>query len=193
VSATAAPLFKLRGEQPATAAVFDDMDVPAGEDAATFIATYAAANNIALWSSERARLAALKATTPAGPLKNTINNIGVYWKYMQAKMYEVIGNSSVRLLRSASDNPLPSSNRLRSSDRASEPRQRRSSSVSRRRSSGYRTSSHRRLLRRSSSRRSSGRSSSRRSSGRRSSRRRSSNSDPRKPARKPDSDPKATV
>jgi hypothetical protein len=198
VPAKGARLFKLEGLQPATAATFDDMELAAGQDAATAIASYAAANNIALWHAELARVAALEAETPAGSKKTMLHNLGIYWRGMQRLLFDAVANTDIKMTRSLSDRTVASSNSAARSHHASNPR----SSSSARSSSGSRRRTSSRSTGRRTSSRSTGRRTSSRSTGRRTSSRRSpktssprrrtrsgSNSDPRRPTKKPNSDP----
>lgn len=160
-----AEIFNLVGRQPATPATFADIDVPVGQDANSAIVAYAAANNLATWHSEAARLRALEDTTPPGRLRTKIRNIGIYWRGMQRLMYDAIANTDIRLTRSFSNNPLSSSHRRTTSRHTSDVRPRSSSSV--------RASSRSRRASRASSR----------------SRRTSSKKVTSDPSKKPNSDP----
>ena len=153
VSAMAAPLFRLEGADPAVAAVFSEMNVPAAQSATDFIAAYAAGNNLARWGDELVRIQGLATTTPPGKLQRAYHNLGVYWRNMRRRIQDAIMASSVGITRTLSDRTISSASRRTSSDtfpgsqRSSTPR------TSSRRATGRRTSSRRSSSRRSSSRR----------------------------------------
>jgi len=188
VPAAGARIFNLEGQQPATAATFDDMAVPAGESAAAAIAAYAAANNIAPWHAEVTRVHGIELSTPAGSTRTKLHNLGIFWRGMQHLVFDAVANTDIRMTRSFSDRAIPSSNRVARSHHTSNVPRLSSSSVrsssGSRRVAGRRSTSRRSTSRRSTSRRST----SRRSTSRRSTSRRST-SDPRRPAKKPNSDP----
>lgn len=176
VPESGARIFNLEGAQPATAATFDDMAVPAGQDAATAIAAYATANNIALWHAEVARVHDVEQATAPGRVRTKLHNLGIYWRGMQRLLFDAVANSDIKMTRSFSDRALSSSNSAAHSHRTSNVRARSSSA---RRSSGSR----RVAGRRTSSSRSTSYSTSRRRTSKK------GTSDPSRPRRKPNSDP----
>jgi len=176
VPATGARIFNLEGAQPATAATFDDMAVSADQDAPTMVATYAVANNIAPWHAEVSRIHAMELATPAGRVKTKLHNLGIYWRGMQRLLFNAVAKTNIQITRSFSDNQISSSNRRAKSHRTSNVRSYRSSSSVK--ASAVATG------RRTSSRRTSSAPSQRATRGRS-----KSTSDPRKPPKKPNSDP----
>lgn len=160
VSREGAPLFNLRGLQPHTPPTFSTMAISPLQTAATAAATWAAANNVAEWASEIARVAAAEAAAPEANRrrKRLMRNVLVYWRSMRADVQNalagILARASVTTSRSQTSNTIrsvaPSSN--------SDPARRRSSSAARsatrrRLVSKQRISSRRRSNRRTTSNR----------------------------------------
>lgn len=129
VSEEAAPLFKLEGIQPDTEATFAEMDVPAGQTTDTFVAAYAAANNLVRWGLEIQRIRSAAAAAPPGKTQRMYHNLQLYWSQMRSSVHAVArrmihiamlprSSSSSRSRRrtsSARTDPRPMSNRRSSS------------------------------------------------------------------------------
>ena len=178
-------LYRLEDAQPDEGPHFEDVVVPAGQNADAFMAAYAAGNNLVHWNQEMQRVKGLIENATSSKIKRTLGNLMYYWRNMRGRLYDAIHRAAIRVMHKSSGS-------LRTSEKA---RRRRSTSAqtrpssltasassgSRRATTGQRTSSR---LRKSSSLRFSSRNSKKATGSRKTSSRnrrntRKSNNDPR--------------
>lgn len=156
VSRGGAFLFRLHGLQPHTPPTFATMAIPPAERISDVAHAWAAANNVAAWDAEIARVSAEEAATPENEQKRKrlMRNLLVYWRSMRTGVQNALRGISIRRGGNTSTVPVNSSN-VRSS---SMPRNLAGSSNSdparRRTSSAARSATRRARRRRSTSNRS---------------------------------------
>jgi len=107
VSGAHAPLFNKVGVQPSSGLTFATIHTSIEDDARTYVIK-GSANNVALWSSEVARVLGLTRTLADGAVKTAAIQLNVYWGIMRISLLTAVKAAGVTLLTSM--NLTPNSN-----------------------------------------------------------------------------------